>query len=292
MVMKHAQLKAFHAVAKHGGFTNAAKNLGLTQPAITHQVQTLERNYGVRLFERRGRRVDLTQDGVFLLSIVKRYFSLEDAAHDFLTSIDHVKKRKLRIASDTAPKIYPLTEKFRATHPLTEISILICDAHQVERYLLDHKVDIAFTGTATAEPLLEYVKIGEEDITATVPIHSPIDENSPISLADLSDHKILVREDSRGMDHLIKDLTDLACIPRENLVGFESWSLIQEAIAHDQGISFLSKRDIGHDKRLKSIPIKNCPLKRYDYLAFHTELRDAPLVSSFRKIHSTEGLED
>jgi DNA-binding transcriptional LysR family regulator len=65
--MRHAQLKAFHAVAAHGGFSRAAEALGLTQPAVSDHVRKLEEAYGVQLFTREKQRIQLTEAGRFFL---------------------------------------------------------------------------------------------------------------------------------------------------------------------------------------------------------------------------------
>lgn len=63
MPINYSQLRAFHAVASHGGFTRAAAALHVTQPTLSGQVKALEEAYGVRLFDRRGRKVFPTELG-------------------------------------------------------------------------------------------------------------------------------------------------------------------------------------------------------------------------------------
>lgn len=284
--MNHAQLKAFHAVAKHGGFTSAAKSLGLTQPAITLQVQALEKKYNTPLFIRLGRGVDLTSAGILLRRLSSRYFDLEEEIHSMLSTMMQLTAGKLRIASDMAPRVYPFTSEFRDKHPDIEIIVSICQRSQLEEDLLDHLVDIAFTGTKPSNPSLEYLQIGEEEITVTLPQGFPLNGEDAISLKDLSDQKVFIFEDNNGLSQLEKDLVNLAEFPPENLVIVTSRELVRESVAHNQGICFLSKREVSHDHRLKSIPIVNCRLKRLDYLAYHGDKRDTPLISAFRDIHS------
>ncbi len=286
--MNHAQLKAFHAVAKYGGFTSAARSLGLTQPAVTLQVQALERKYDTRLFVRRGRNVDLTQSGILLLSLSTRYFNLEEEAHSLLTSIMQLKAGKLRIASDIAPRVFPLTSDFREKYPNIELTVSICEHRQIEENLLDHLVDIALTETRPEDPCLETLMIGEEDITVTLPNHFPVDNDYHISFDTLHDQKIFIFEDTDGVADLEQRLIRFAGISDKNLIYFQNREMVLEAVAHNQGISFLSKREVHHDRRLKSIPLLDCPFKRYDYLAYHTEKRDTPLVSAFRDSHKFE----
>ena len=61
--MNHTQLRAFHAVASEGSFTRAAAALHVTQPTLSGQVKALEEGFGVRLFDRRGRKVAPTELG-------------------------------------------------------------------------------------------------------------------------------------------------------------------------------------------------------------------------------------
>ena len=78
--MRHAQLKAFHAVAAHGGFSRAAEALGLTQPAVSDHVRKLEEAYGVQLFTRGPAGVALTDMGRKLFAIAERQFEAEAEA--------------------------------------------------------------------------------------------------------------------------------------------------------------------------------------------------------------------
>ena len=83
--MRQSQLKAFHNVALHGGFSRAAEALFLTQPAISEQVRKLEQDHDVLLFERKRKRVQLTQVGERLFRLTKQYFEIEQQIEDFMS---------------------------------------------------------------------------------------------------------------------------------------------------------------------------------------------------------------
>jgi len=72
--MHQSQLRAFNAVAAHGGFTAAAQALGIGQPTLSTQVGALERYFGVELLHRRGRSVALSELGAALFKITQRLF--------------------------------------------------------------------------------------------------------------------------------------------------------------------------------------------------------------------------
>ena len=74
--MRHAQLRAFHNVAVHGGFSRAADAMNLTQPALSDQVRKLEAEYDVRLFDRTRKQIAITEAGTRLLEITRRLFEV------------------------------------------------------------------------------------------------------------------------------------------------------------------------------------------------------------------------
>jgi len=84
--MNHAQLRAFHAVASEGSFTRAAAAHHVTQPTLWGQVKALEEGFGVRLFDRRGRKVAPTELGRELLALTRRIFALEAEAEQLLSA--------------------------------------------------------------------------------------------------------------------------------------------------------------------------------------------------------------
>src|SRR5258707_14971784 len=93
--MHNAQLRAFHAVATHGGFTAAADALGLGQPTLSTQVGALERYFGVELLHRRGRTVTLSELRPDLFKITLRLFRAAAGAIDLLGAGPHLPLRHL-----------------------------------------------------------------------------------------------------------------------------------------------------------------------------------------------------
>ena len=113
--MRHAQLKAFHAVAVHGGFSRAAEALGLTQPAVSDHVRKLEETYGVQLFTRAASGVALTEMGRKLFAIAERQFEAEAQAAELLARGRRLEEGQLTIGADAAVHILPALARFRAS---------------------------------------------------------------------------------------------------------------------------------------------------------------------------------
>src|SRR5450755_5017113 len=105
--MHYARLRAFHVVATAGGFTAAARHLGVGQPTLSIQVRDLELYFGVELFYRRGRRIVLSEIGGDLFKITQRLFGAEAEAIDLLGALRDFAAGHLQIGA-VGP--YPVTE--------------------------------------------------------------------------------------------------------------------------------------------------------------------------------------
>lgn len=99
--IRYAQIKAFHHVALHGGFSVAAEALGLSQPALSEQVRRLEVRYDLLLFRRQSRRVELTNRGRDLFQLSGRFFENEGAIASFLDGASARLRGSLRIMVDS-----------------------------------------------------------------------------------------------------------------------------------------------------------------------------------------------
>jgi len=125
--MNFGHLRAFVAIAEAGGVHRAAARLHLSQPAVSRQIQQLESDLGVALFDRIGRRLQLTSEGDDLLRRSRRLLAEADS---FTERADALKKGEtgiLRIG--TTPQVIESTladflERFRARHPLVEVQLI------------------------------------------------------------------------------------------------------------------------------------------------------------------------
>ena len=129
--VSYTQIRSFHAVAFAGGFTAASKILHVGQPTITAQVQALEDFYGVELFHRRGRHVELTDTGRELYAVTKRMEILEKEAQDVLQAAGGFQSGNLRIGA-VGP--YHLTEMLAVFHerfPYLNITVTVRNSEEI-----------------------------------------------------------------------------------------------------------------------------------------------------------------
>src|SRR5262249_48150999 len=129
-------LAIFHAVAQTGSMTRGAERLDISQPAVSKQVQELERVLGVHLFDRIGRRVRLSQAGEILADYARRLFALAHEAEEAMADVRAVRRGRLMIGASTTIGTYLLPRvlaELARRHPEVEVLVAIENTEQIHR---------------------------------------------------------------------------------------------------------------------------------------------------------------
>ena len=124
MLLEH--LRFFNAVAENGGFTRAAEQLLLTQPAVSCQILNLEEELGQKLFERQGKKVQLTEAGEILFDQSRKIFQQLREVESILNDLKSLETGRLNLGTVDVISIYVLPMIFHDFHqryPKVEISI-------------------------------------------------------------------------------------------------------------------------------------------------------------------------
>src|SRR5262249_39354453 len=148
MRMNLNHLAIFHAVAQTGSMTLGAERLDISQPAVSKQVQELERALHVDLFDRIGRRVHLTQAGEILADYARRLFALAHEAEEAMADVRAVGRGTLRIGASTTIGTYLLpavVAEFWRRHPKIELIVHIKNTEQIQRRLIGHELEVGLT---------------------------------------------------------------------------------------------------------------------------------------------------
>jgi len=169
------QLLAFSTLARVGSFTLAAKELGLTQSAISHAMKALEEDVGCRLCDRSGRRVALTQAGEQFLEHAERILGEMDAARSGINQLNSWGHSRLRIGASTTACQYiipPVLSEFKQRYPRCTLVIEPGDhARQLE--LLDHnQIDLSLMLDPVGRRDFNFIPIFEDELLFLVaPTH-------------------------------------------------------------------------------------------------------------------------
>ncbi|MBW1751375.1 MAG: LysR family transcriptional regulator [Deltaproteobacteria bacterium] len=195
--MNFDQLRTFQAVARTGSFTKAGRKLFLTQPAVSQQIQALEASYGVRLFDRSGKRIHLTREGEMLLSKTSKIVACFREIEVLFEEISNLNKGRLDIATSAVFGTYFLPRpigRFNHEYPCIEIHLNTGNSHDVISMLLAGKVEFGFGGLVENEPELASILIHQEPLVTVVGSRHPLAANQSISLDTLHSVPFIWRE--------------------------------------------------------------------------------------------------
>ncbi len=140
--ISHSALRAFHAVATEGSFTKAARTLNVTQPTLSGQVKGLEEQFGVRLFDRRKRKIELTDIGRNLLDITWRLFGLEAEAEQVLTAAKGLEAGASADRRGRPLSLHPFLAAFNRRYPNVRLSMSIGNSAGLKADLIDQRFDV------------------------------------------------------------------------------------------------------------------------------------------------------
>jgi DNA-binding transcriptional LysR family regulator len=279
--MNHAQLKAFHAVAETGGFSAAAEILGLTQPAVTLQVQALEQRYNTKLFRRHGRRTEMTSSGRMLLQISKKIFNLEEEAHALLSSLNAQETGHLEIAVTSSLSAFPLISVFQSRYPKIRLSLKTVPAHQSEIEILEYRTDIVIQNTVPENDRLFYQKLREKPLQLAVSRNHPWSRRRTVTLKELNDQILIVAQDQRHIGSKAHHGSVHANFEAKQTITLTSREIVREAVANSLGVGLFTEPDIRWDERIIGIRITDQRLSEATYLVCQEEERQSSLIAAF-----------
>ncbi|GAA4328116.1 LysR family transcriptional regulator [Pigmentiphaga soli] len=200
MELRH--LRYFVAVAEEGHVTRAAHRLGMRQPPLTQQIQILERELGVQLFDRSPRRIELNQAGRLFLDDARDILAAADAAIQKVRRFDPASQRTLRVGLTTSSAIHSRTRallnRFRDDGHVASLHIEEGAAIDLLKALADEALDVAFI-RADAPPTQALASqwLAEDDLVVALPADHPRAEQDYLNLHDLKMEKLVIYRQER-----------------------------------------------------------------------------------------------
>jgi LysR family transcriptional regulator for metE and metH len=261
------QLRALAAAAKHGSVTAAAKQLHLTQPAVTLQIQNLQTLAGLPLIQRTSDGMLLTDAGRDVLTLSER---IEAAIRDCETSIEMIAgKTAGRIsigAVSTAKYFVPfMISAFSRLYPSVDVTLSIGNRQEIGTALRGYDLDIAIIGRPPADIDMDVHLIGDHPHVIIAPTSHRMARKSRIALADLANETFLTREPGSGTRGLMEQLFESARIRPKIGMAMSSNETIKQAVIAGLGIAFISAHTVAtelDERRLVTLDVVGLPIVR------------------------------
>ena len=269
------KLRAFCTVAKLNSISEAAKQLNYTQPAISAQIRDLENIFKVKLLERVGRGIRVSESGRIILPYAERLLRDYDSINAAIPQALDPDRGYIRLGASSLPGVHlvpQLLADFGRSFPEICFSLSIEKANRIEKMILDRQIDAGFIGRKSPRsprPSLEEHLLMNDRLVVIVAPANRLADRHELSVEDLAfeplilpSRDMLTRRSVEERFHHLGLALDLA---------FEvnNTEAIKRMVAHNLGASILCESEVRREVEagwLKSIPVHNLELSRYIYL--------------------------
>jgi DNA-binding transcriptional LysR family regulator len=251
--MDTRQLAAFCAVVERKSFSQAAERLGVTQPAVSLQVRSLEKRLGRQLLDRSGRRVEPTEAGLALYRGAQRLLALEGQVLDELEAGGEGELGgTLEVGASTGPgsTVVPvLLCEFQRANPSVAISLSISDTQSVVERVAERELELGVVGAARRHRGVVFEPLFRDEVVLACPPDHRF-AGRTVTLDELREEPLIVMQEGAGVRQVIEDelrragtrLRDLE--PRLELGLQES---ARSAVSAGYGVTFISRAAIEAD---------------------------------------------
>ena len=262
--MNLKQLEAFVQVSESGSFSKAAKELFLTQPTISAHISSLEKELNVRLFIRNTKEVSLSDDGKDLYRYAKQITDLEKAIEERFYMDSDDGKHVITIAASTIPAQYLLPKVlmcYRERYPKEQIKIMETDSSEVVTQVVDHMVDVGFTGTVLEKKHCKYIPFYKDElavITPDTPEYRILKEQNRDDIDWIRRKPLILREEGSGTRKEAETQLKNAGISMEDLdivASIANQETIKKSVKQGMGITVLSRLAAEDEDGLLIFPI-------------------------------------
>lgn len=267
-VLDSRQLRAFSALARSGSFTQAARELHLTQSAVSHAIRALEEEIGCRLLDRRGKKSTLTQAGEQLLVRAEKILAEMTLAREEITQLGKWGAGRLRLGATTTACQYllpPVLREFKESFPACTIAIEPGDTPSAIELLRLHRIDLALVLEPQGEPQLDFRHLFTDELQFIVsPLH-PWAQAGQVIEGEVPRQSYILYEKTSYTFQMIQDHFREREQVLFTFMELGSMEAIKELVKLNLGVSILApwiaRKEIA-EKSLVALPLGRKKLRR------------------------------
>jgi len=282
--MHQSQLRAFHAVAAHGGFTAASQALGIGQPTLSTQVGALERYFGVELLHRRGRSVALSELGAALFKITQRLFGAEAEAVELLGAVRDFAAGHLRVGAVGPYHVTEMLAGFNERFPHIRVTVSIGNSQEMLERLLDFRADVAVLAQMDEDARFHSLAYSCHPVVVMAHREHSWSKRRSIRLAEFAGQRMVLRETGSTTRRAFeRGLARIGIVP-EIVMEIGSREAVWHAVTRNIGVGIVSEREVIPHENIKILPIADADIHTDEHVVCLAERRDSRLVAAFLAI--------
>lgn len=257
------QLRAFYQVAKCQNVSIAAKNLFVSQPAVTAQVKLFEDNCGLKLFKKKGRNLHLTDEGRALYKYACKIFEYEKKIERAVEQMQELKQGILRLGSARTYARYfiPfLLTGFRETYANIKIHLDQGSSLDMIHSLRALKNEVVIVAKAEKNPDIIFIPFSREEVVLLLSPDHHLARKKSIAFELLAEEPIILKDQGSGTRRLVDKLFNQNNCTPNVLMETGDAEIIKLLVQHGEGVSFLVRKAVAVELqagKLATVPIRD-----------------------------------
>lgn len=238
--MEIRQLKAFVAIAETRTFTAGARQLNITQAAVSMQIQQLEKEVGLPLFTRTSRRIIITEAGEYLLKRARKILREHDAALAEIAEVAGAEHGRLRLGSASAmfatAQLPGILEQLKEKYPHSDISVCSGTSQILVDKILHNEIDIAFVSLPVENTNIQTETLFSDEIVAIAHPAHPLAKKKTISAGQLAKEDLILGEHGGNTRRMIDDFFDSAHVKPNVVMELSRQEAINKMVENRMGV--------------------------------------------------------
>jgi aminoethylphosphonate catabolism LysR family transcriptional regulator len=282
--MLYTQLRAFHGVAAHGGFTAAARVMNVGQPTLTSHVKALERTFDIELFHPRGRRVVMTEAGEELFQLTRRIMDIEGEAKDLLSAFGGFHVGELHVGAVGPYHATEMLSLFSERFPDIKLSVALGNSREMVDLLLDYSVDVAVLAHVEDDPRIFAMPFSRHPVRLFVPSSHPFAGRKNIRIQELEGQRMVFREKGSTTRLAFELALRQAGVSVATVMEIGSREAVWLAVARGIGISVVSDIEFIPHPELHLLEFADAEIFTTAHVNCLQERRESRLVKAFLEV--------
>lgn len=294
--MLDIRFKTLLSVIEEKNFSKAAEKLSLTQPAVSHHINQLEAEYGVKIISRGKREISLTPEGELIANYAKRMAALESKLLYELKNIDTAAK-KIRIGVTHTAESNMFTEivgYYSLNNPNISIIIITDTTSNLYKMVENYELDLAYVDGMIEDSSLKFFPVDKDDLVCVLSINNPLVSKKNVTLEELKKERLILRLQTSTTRKIFEASLEYNndSIKNYNVVlEVDNIATIKDLIRKDFGISVLAKSacmDEVNKNKLAILPIEKLQMIRQNYIIYNVYFNHVEIIKDIISIYNNK----
>ena len=283
MYLTLSRVRALNAVIETGGFSSAAKALGVSQPAVTQAVREIEREAGITLFERRGRDLRPTSLCVELYRMTQELQRWEIEATRLLERHASAEIGELRVGLGNSMPGMAMIREFRRRYQSVTVNVELGSWSQIMEAVIEQRVDVGVLPNVPDDGRFMRKVCLIQDVVAIVAEEAPLAASTQVTCEELMRHPLIFRTAQSSTQKVVDDGFRRAGFAPSPTMVLDTRDGVYEAAANGLGVGFMWQFGSSREDKLTKLRVIDFEQGHPEHI-FHLEGRATALTEAFAAI--------